>query len=40
VFDMASGRAIAGPPQRPLVRISLEVRGRDIYATGIQRGLV
>ena len=39
VFDMASGRPIAGPPQRPLARILLEVRGRDIYATGVQGGL-
>jgi nitrite reductase/ring-hydroxylating ferredoxin subunit len=39
VFDMASGRPIAGPPQRPLARILLEVRGDDIYATGMQGGL-
>jgi Rieske Fe-S protein len=39
VFDMASGRPLAGPPQRPLARILLEVRGRDIYATGVQGGL-
>lgn len=28
--------AIAGPPQRPLSRISLEVRGGVIYATGVE----
>jgi Rieske Fe-S protein len=39
VFDMASGRPIAGPPQRPLARILREVRGDDIYATGMQGGL-
>ena len=39
VFDMASGRPIAGPPQRPLARILLEVHGGDIYATGVQGGL-
>jgi len=36
-FDLASGRPIAGPPRRPLPRIALEVRGRDIFATGVER---
>ena len=36
-FDLRSGRPIAGPPQRPLPRVALTVRGRDIYATGIER---
>jgi Rieske Fe-S protein len=36
VFDMASGRPLAGPPRRPLTRITLEVRGDEIYATGIE----
>jgi Rieske Fe-S protein len=35
-FDLSSGRPIAGPPRRPLSRVRLEVRGRDIYATGVQ----
>jgi nitrite reductase/ring-hydroxylating ferredoxin subunit len=35
-FDVATGRPIAGPPRRPLPRIALEVRGRVIYATGIE----
>ncbi len=35
-FDIRSGRAIAGPPTRPLPRITLEIRGRDIYATGVE----
>jgi nitrite reductase/ring-hydroxylating ferredoxin subunit len=35
-FDLRSGRPIAGPPQRPLPRILLEIRGRDIYATGVE----
>jgi len=35
-FDLRSGRPIAGPPSRPLARILLEVRGRDIYATGVE----
>ena len=35
-FDLRSGRPIAGPPNRPLTRVLLEVRGRDVYATGIE----
>jgi nitrite reductase/ring-hydroxylating ferredoxin subunit len=35
-FDLASGRPLAGPPRRPLTRIQLEVRGRDIFAVGIE----
>jgi len=35
-FDLRSGEPVAGPPKRPLPRIVLEVRGRDIYATGIE----
>jgi nitrite reductase/ring-hydroxylating ferredoxin subunit len=33
-FDLASGQPLAGPPQRPLARIVLEVRNGIIYATG------
>jgi Rieske Fe-S protein len=35
-FDLKSGKPIAGPPRRPLARIILDVRGRDIFATGIE----
>ena len=35
-FDLATGRPIAGPPRRPLPRILLDVRGDDIYATGVE----
>jgi nitrite reductase/ring-hydroxylating ferredoxin subunit len=35
-FDLRSGVPTAGPPPRPLPRIRLEVRGRDIYATGVE----
>jgi Rieske Fe-S protein len=35
-FDLRSGRPLAGPPRRPLPRIVLDVRGRDIYATGVE----
>jgi len=35
-FDLRSGRPVAGPPRRPLTRILLELRGRDIYAIGVE----
>src|SRR5690606_623584 len=35
-FDLRTGRPTAGPPTRPLPRILLDVRGRDIYATGVE----
>jgi Rieske Fe-S protein len=35
-FDLRSGAPTAGPPRRPLTRVVLEVRGRDIYAGGIE----
>lgn len=35
-FDLRSGRPVAGPPPRPLSRVTLEVRGREIYAIGIE----
>ena len=35
-FDVHSGRAIAGPPRRPLTRITLKIENRIIYATGIE----
>jgi Rieske Fe-S protein len=35
-FDLRSGRPTAGPPTRPLARILVEVRGGDIYATGVE----
>jgi Rieske Fe-S protein len=35
-FDLRSGRPTAGPPRRPLGRITLEVRGRDLFATGVE----
>ncbi|HVT29001.1 MAG TPA: Rieske (2Fe-2S) protein [Lacipirellulaceae bacterium] len=38
VFDMRSGRPLAGPPRRPLARISLKTQNSFIYATGIERG--
>jgi Rieske Fe-S protein len=35
-FDLRSGAPIAGPPRRPLTRVVLEMRGRDIYAVGVE----
>jgi nitrite reductase/ring-hydroxylating ferredoxin subunit len=36
VFELRTGRVLAGPPPRPLPRIVLEVRGNDIYAVGVE----
>lgn len=35
-FDLATGRPIAGPPQRPLARIKIEDVAGAIYATGVE----
>jgi nitrite reductase/ring-hydroxylating ferredoxin subunit len=35
-FDLATGNPTAGPPRRPLPRITLEIRDGDIYATGVE----
>ena len=35
VFELATGRNIAGPPPRPLPVIELEVAGDDVYAIGV-----
>ena len=35
-FDLRTGVPTAGPPRRPLTRVLLERRGRDIYAIGIE----
>jgi nitrite reductase/ring-hydroxylating ferredoxin subunit len=39
-FDLRSGRPIAGPPRRPLPLVHLQVRGDEIYATGIEERTV
>jgi Rieske Fe-S protein len=36
LFDLRSGRPVAGPPRRPLDIVRLQVRGDDIYAVGIE----
>jgi Rieske Fe-S protein len=35
-FDLASGRPLSGPPRRPLPMVRVDVRGGQIYATGIE----
>ena len=40
VFDATNGRPLAGPPRRPLPKITIEVRGNQIYATGVEEGQV
>jgi len=35
-FDITTGRPIAGPPRRPLPRITLQIRNGTIYATGVE----
>jgi Rieske Fe-S protein len=39
-FDLATGRPLAGPPRRPLARITLEVRDGTVYATGVEERTV
>jgi nitrite reductase/ring-hydroxylating ferredoxin subunit len=35
-FDLKTGQPTAGPPRRPLTRVILDIRGRDIYAVGVE----
>jgi Rieske Fe-S protein len=35
-FDLRTGAPTAGPPRRPLTRIVLELRGRDLFAVGVE----
>lgn len=35
LFDVGTGRAIAGPPKRPLPEITLAIRNGVVYATGV-----
>ena len=37
VFELASGEPVAGPPQRALARIDIEVRDGVVWAEGIRR---
>ena len=38
-FDLETGRVLAGPPQRPLPRVLLELRGDTVYAVGMEKSL-
>ena len=40
VFDMATGKPLAGPPRRPLPRIALHFRSGTIYAAGVEERTV
>ena len=35
-FDAETGRPLAGPPRRPLPRVTLDIREGNIYATGVE----
>jgi Rieske Fe-S protein len=35
-FDLYTGRNVAGPPPRPLPKITLEIVGDDVFATGVE----
>ena len=36
LFDLRTGRQLAGPPPRPLPKIHLDIRGGDIFAIGVE----
>lgn len=36
LFDAATGRPLAGPPRRPLPRVTLEAREGVLYAVGLE----
>ena len=36
LFDLRSGRPLAGPPRRPLDVVRLELRGSEIYAVAVE----
>ena len=38
LYDLRTGAVLAGPPERPLPRITLEIKEGRILATGIQGG--
>jgi nitrite reductase/ring-hydroxylating ferredoxin subunit len=40
VFDLPTGRPIAGPPRRPLPRIALDVRGDEIVAVDVEERMI
>jgi len=40
LFDMRTGRQLAGPPPRPLPKIALDIRNGEIFATGVENRTV
>jgi Rieske Fe-S protein len=40
IFDLATGRNLAGPPPRPLPVIELDVQGDDVFAIGVEERAV
>ena len=40
IFDITTGRPVAGPPRRPLSLIRLEFVGGAIYATGVELRMI
>jgi len=40
LFDLATGRPLAGPPRRPLSRVRLELRGTELFAVGVEERTV
>lgn len=40
IFDIETGRPIAGPPERPLPRVVLDIQGDEIYAVDIEERAV
>ena len=40
VFELATGRNLAGPPPRPLPVIELEVAGDEVFAVGVKERMV
>jgi len=40
IFDLMTGRPLAGPPRRPLARVKLAIRDGKVYAIGIEERTV
>ena len=40
IFDLLTGRPLAGPPRRPLARVTLELQEGNVVATGFERRTV
>ncbi len=38
LYDLRTGDVLAGPPERPLPRITLQIRAGRIFASGVQGG--